>query len=517
MKKIKNLFVALLAIVPAVAFAQTFPVNNISISGTMTGPTQGANTVLANTANTTGAASPTTLPNCTSQALSYTPGTGFGCVTLTANNITYNQGSTGAVTRFLTPKLQEKASVLDFSGCDPTGNTDSTVCIQNAINAASSGLEVDIPPGTYVISSTLNVGNGTSSGASTSNGQVLIGLTAGSVSNEGPVFMPVQFKWTGASGGTMMSIQGPIWGVKVEGISFNANSLANTCMNITHVMNSTFKDVLCTNYTATAFIQTAYPEPVGVVVGSSDNVFMNFMAKSPATGGSGFLIGGTSTGTSKRLDVARNVYINDHFDFDGHTPTSYGIALQFVDNISFMETTTARSNGGSGGVGLFVNPPTAGTGQNLFFPANIQFYNSPIQGNVALPASANWTPATGIGFWPYPSGDGEVVPVGNNPGNVYGITDAGVFFGASGGTPVYNNLGTVQYNNHMVFGSVQLSGGAASVSFFGAAVFTSINSYACTATDESTASAVKALNSAGNAISLSGNGTDFINYICIGH
>jgi len=67
----------------------------------------------------------------------------------------YNQGGTGAVDRTTASKLQESVSVLDF-GADPTGVSDSTTAIQNAINAAY-GNSVLFPPGNYLISSSLSI------------------------------------------------------------------------------------------------------------------------------------------------------------------------------------------------------------------------------------------------------------------------------------------------------------------------------------------------------------------------
>jgi len=49
------------------------------------------------------------------------------------------------------------ANVLDF-GADPTGATDSRTAIQNAVNAAK---EVFFPPGEYLVSSSINLPNGT--------------------------------------------------------------------------------------------------------------------------------------------------------------------------------------------------------------------------------------------------------------------------------------------------------------------------------------------------------------------
>jgi hypothetical protein len=74
-----------------------------------------------------------------------------------------NGGSTptGAVNLPINQKLQQFINVLDF-GADPTGTTDSTTAIQNAINyamAATNGLPntVYLPAGTFKITANLNI------------------------------------------------------------------------------------------------------------------------------------------------------------------------------------------------------------------------------------------------------------------------------------------------------------------------------------------------------------------------
>lgn len=70
--------------------------------------------------------------------------------------VSYNQGSTGAVNRTVTSKLQESVSVADF-GAVGDGTTDDTIAIQNAINALiSTGGQLYFPAGTYKITATLN-------------------------------------------------------------------------------------------------------------------------------------------------------------------------------------------------------------------------------------------------------------------------------------------------------------------------------------------------------------------------
>jgi hypothetical protein len=71
-----------------------------------------------------------------------TPGTSA----TSTDQITYNEGSTGAVTRVLTARLQDYVSVKDF-GAVGDGVADDTVAIQAAINSGSN--KVIIPEGRY--------------------------------------------------------------------------------------------------------------------------------------------------------------------------------------------------------------------------------------------------------------------------------------------------------------------------------------------------------------------------------
>lgn len=73
----------------------------------------------------------------------------------------------GSQTRTMPDRLHDTINVLDY-GADPTGASDSTTAIQNAINAAtnsgvagSSGGTVFFPPGTYKVNGTLSPYSGT--------------------------------------------------------------------------------------------------------------------------------------------------------------------------------------------------------------------------------------------------------------------------------------------------------------------------------------------------------------------
>jgi hypothetical protein len=341
---------------------------------------------------------------------------------INASKLSFIQSGTGAVTRTVLSKEQDIVNVRDF-GATGNGTTDDTLSIQEAINSlGSNGGNVYIPPGNYLISSTIQIGNGSNSAPSTINGICLIGVAAGASASEVTSHGgSVVFTWGGASGGTMVSINGPIYGLGITGITLNCASLAATGILFSHPITSNFESILTENYKGTAYIHTAYQTPTGTVIGSSGCVFSNMHAKEPAAGGSGIQIG-ASSGSPGNLDVARCIWTSCEFWRDGTDAATFSIQLAFVDNCTFVESTATPTNG-SLGVGLFVNPPAGNTG----FPGTIAFFNCPILGGTNFASS--WTTTGGIGFFPYPTGDGEAIPSAPIEGQYYGYTDTGMIFG----------------------------------------------------------------------------------------
>lgn len=86
----------------------------------------------------------------------------------------------------------------------------------------------------------------------------------------------------------------------------------------------------------------------------------------------------------------------------------------------------------------------------------------------------------------------------------------------NGGFPVYNPGGTLQTAStlHAVFGTCTL-GTNCTVTLTGSAAFTSATSYGCGASDFTGANAVKIVQAAGS-LTITGTGTDVIQYNCVG-
>lgn len=97
----------------------------------------------------------------------------------------YPHAGKGAIPRSQTYKLQNTTSVLDFAGCDITGATDSSACIQNGTNTTSStGKVLYFPAGNYMLLSYVTWPAGTKwvcePGASISfNPKMSLGATIG--------------------------------------------------------------------------------------------------------------------------------------------------------------------------------------------------------------------------------------------------------------------------------------------------------------------------------------------------
>jgi len=69
-----------------------------------------------------------------------------------SSSIGYNQGSTGAATIMQQAKNQQTINVLDFTGIDPTGLTDSTTGVQAALNSlGTSGGTLEISNDTKIL------------------------------------------------------------------------------------------------------------------------------------------------------------------------------------------------------------------------------------------------------------------------------------------------------------------------------------------------------------------------------
>jgi hypothetical protein len=155
--------------VPAVTVTGTTTLNSIATSnatitgGTISGLSPPIGFASGGTNATTQAAALTSILGSSTVPIA-NGGTNAATATAATGNLQYLFSATGSGARALTSKFGDTVSVLDFSGVDATGSTDSTTGIQNAINYAATvstviqnGVKVNFPRGTYKISSSLNL------------------------------------------------------------------------------------------------------------------------------------------------------------------------------------------------------------------------------------------------------------------------------------------------------------------------------------------------------------------------
>lgn len=117
---------------------------------------------------------------------------------------------------------QTPLNVVDY-GADPTGVKDSTAAIQAAINDLPvTGGVVALPQGTYLTSSAITIGNGTSAIGSSTYGVVLMGM-GNPISGVGFANKPgVLIKSTGAD--YVIRVSGPLQGWGIENIALDGNT-----------------------------------------------------------------------------------------------------------------------------------------------------------------------------------------------------------------------------------------------------------------------------------------------------
>lgn len=172
-------------------------------------------------------------------------------------------------------------------GADPTGATDSTAAINAALaSLPASGGTVFLPGGTYTISSTINLGNGTSTTQSTQQGVYLVG--AGNLQQgSGPC---TTLSWAGASGGAMVNVLGPIqdWGVKH--LAINGQGIAGFGLQAVAACGGEVDAVTVLSCTTQGFKLFAYPPGGTGHPDSQFNDINNLTVFLPASNGVGGIL-----------------------------------------------------------------------------------------------------------------------------------------------------------------------------------------------------------------------------------
>jgi hypothetical protein len=345
----------------------------------------------------------------------------------------YDQGFTGAVNRPIDQKLGEWISVLDF-GADPTGTSDSTTAIQNAINAAQSknGGIVLIPWGTYNISSELVV-----SGSNV----ILQGYGGDGLHNGGTGAYPAtKIVYTGASSSSSMikfyTVQGTgnsrINGVGLKNIYLDCAGLKAGGINILSVNKGVFDHITILHPTFVGVQVTTYLDgQLAEESTSQENIFNNIDVRcfdlSACANANGFILTSNAPGTANA-----NASFNTFVYCGGEFVNGTAFLLSDADNNNFI---SCRAFFVGTGKGLDIQ----GADENYFYDFSCGGFPSKL-----------YVRGTASGFFANPVSNCFLFPDQGN-GTVYPNLDANcaVYWQGADGVGVYSrfNKNVISDNN----------------------------------------------------------------------
>lgn len=250
-------------------------------------------------------------------------------------------------------------------GADPTGGVDSTVAIQLAINVigAGNGGFVTLGAGTFKTSSTLVVGNGTTTTPSTVNNVFI--QASGSSSPFASGANGTRILWNGGAGGTILQFMGAGVGGGISGsILLDGNGTAATGLYLLHWVAGHFQTVgikNCTGKYLKLFTQTV-PDTVG---GVRDNIFGLYFTDTIPSGATGLSIDALTT----TADALQNTF--DMIDIPLSGSGATGISLGYADFNDFrvVDLSVQSTLTSSVGISLVGGGPTG----NAIFPSLNRF------------------------------------------------------------------------------------------------------------------------------------------------
>jgi Pectate lyase superfamily protein len=235
--------------------------------------------------------------------------------------------------------------------CD--GSTDDSAAINAAITAAAASTLskiVYIPDRNCKVNSTINLGNGTSSTASTYQGVIIRGL-ANPNSNVGfPGFTAPpgpKLTWGGSGASGVISVNGPLTGWGVENLSFDCAGIANAVgLLITSAQNGDSRNLTFTNCKQAITSTTVAPFGSFTNTDSLHNSFTNTTITVPNVASA---IGIDLTGASGAANTDYNTFINTTILLQGGSNLAqYGIYLQVSDTNQFYDTHIFNVGGNTG-------------------------------------------------------------------------------------------------------------------------------------------------------------------------
>lgn len=306
------------------------------------------------------------------------------------------------------------------------GVTDDTTALQNLISTtlSANGGVIDFSgcANNIIITSTINIGNGTSSAVSSRNNIVFRGASGRQLSHATLGLTKTGFVWLGASTGTMFNNDGPLGGLRFENLLFDCAALANTALDCMSCEGLVIEGCEIVHNKGFAIVIDHYAD------GSSINSSLNDGANKPYIRNTDIRstqnsAGGINVGATGNI---AQLYC-DRVQITLSGTSVVGIQLGYVDHAIFTQCVTSLTSG----TGLKVKPISNAT---KAFPVNIAFFGGSLKGDASVDESALtggnlWTPLGGRGvfFDSFSTADGQTAPTTDS--RFFGLTDAKQFFG----------------------------------------------------------------------------------------
>ncbi len=324
--------------------------------------------------------------------------------------------------------------------------TSANAGIQEALNyLPADGGQVWMPSGPINIYATIVLGAGTATAKSERNSMSLIGRGAGRGADVAfPADGGTTLLWTGAAGGTMLRVAGPVGNGTVSDFMMDGQGVADIGLDIVHSYLWTYRKLTIVGWAsiglrsmATDFVFS------GMATGNNNNLFDTVIVTTGTGGGSSVAcqLGQAVTNTLSIFDFASNMMVNSACLSSAGT----GMELRLADNNTFQMSEMF------GATGLKFTSPTAG------FPGANVFIQCPV-GTVTASAGFDLTTTATNWFFPFSNTDSAQDPQTvarfasgvDMTGQWFGIQKNAplVYAEITGGATITNTMAETAFDRH---------------------------------------------------------------------